>query len=304
MLFSELYSAYYNAVAALLHKACQGKVTAEDLRDAARRNAFGESGMTIERAIREEKWQLIRPDGTTPIRHAPAMPMTTLEKRWLKAISLDPRLRLSPGVMPDLTDVEPLFRPQDVEVFDRYQDGDPYEDEKYIHNFRVILDSVRTKTPLVIDSVNRKGNVIRRRLIPEYIEYSEKDDKMRLIGRGCRYGDTVNIARIERCVPCPDAFAGRTVPPRETEERTVILELTDERNALERVMMHFAHFRKQAEKLDGDKYRISVSYDADDETELVIRVLSFGPMVRVISPNHFIDLIKERLIRQKSCGLQ
>ena len=41
----------------------------------------------------------------------------------------------------------------------------------------------------------------------------------------------------------------------------------------------------------------------DDETEIVIRVLSFGPMIKVIAPEHFENLIKERLIKQKSCGL-
>ena len=85
--------------------------------------------------------------------------------------------------------------------------------------------------------------------------------------------------------------------------RKLVLELTDERNALERVLMHFAHFEKQAERLDEKKYRVTVWYDPDDETELVIRVLSFGPMIRVIEPESFVNLIKDRLIRQKSCEL-
>lgn len=39
------------------------------------------------------------------------------------------------------------------------------------------------------------------------------------------------------------------------------------------------------------------------ETEIVIRILSFGPMIKVVAPAHFENLIKERLIKQKSCGL-
>ena len=79
-------------------------------------------------------------------------------------------------------------------------------------------------------------------------------------------------------------------------------ELADYRNALERVLMHFAHFEKQAERIDDKKYRITVHYDKDDETELVIRILSFGPLIRVVEPGHFINLIRERLIQQKRCG--
>lgn len=71
---------------------------------------------------------------------------------------------------------------------------------------------------------------------------------------------------------------------------------------MERVLLHFAHFEKKAEKADGDKYLITVYYDKEDETEIVIRFLSFGPMIKAVAPDHFIKLIKERLIRQKSCG--
>ena len=78
-------------------------------------------------------------------------------------------------------------------------------------------------------------------------------------------------------------------------------ELTDERNALERVLLHFAHFEKEAEKTGDKKYKVKLKYDADDETEVLIRILSFGPMVKVTGPGHFINLIKERLMMQKSC---
>ena len=77
----------------------------------------------------------------------------------------------------------------------------------------------------------------------------------------------------------------------------------DERNALERSMLHFAHFEKRVEKLDNRTYLVHIKYDKDDETELVIRVLGFGPMVRVVEPDDFKSLIIERLKKQKSCDL-
>ena len=70
---------------------------------------------------------------------------------------------------------------------------------------------------------------------------------------------------------------------------------------MERVLLHFAHFEKTAERIDGDRYSVTINYDKEDETEIVIRILSFGPMVKVTAPTHFIDLIKQRLIAQKSC---
>jgi hypothetical protein len=37
---------------------------------------------------------------------------------------------------------------------------------------------------------------------------------------------------------------------------------------------------------------------------MVIRVLSFGPCVKVLESQHFVELIRERLIAQKNCGLR
>ena len=79
----------------------------------------------------------------------------------------------------------------------------------------------------------------------------------------------------------------------------VEFELTDVRNALERVMMHFAHFEKQAEKMEENRYLVKITYDRDDETELLIRILSFGPMIKVVGPETFVELMKERLLKQK-----
>jgi len=301
--FSELYGAYYNAVAAILRAACDHPLRLGELRAVLAQKAFGESALAIEPALREERWQLLSPDGTTPLRHAPTLPLTLLERRWLKAIALDPRIRLFPGEIPDDPGVEPLFSPRDFEVFDRYRDGDPFTDEEYIRNFRLILEAIRTRTPLTIDARNRKGSVIRRTLLPEYLEYSEKDDKFRLIGSADRFGSTVNLGRILRCEKSGAPIDPETVRPVQRERRTVVLELYDRRNALERVLMHFAHFEKEAERLGEDRYRLTVTYDKDDETEMVIRVLSFGPMVRAVAPEHFTALIRDRLIRQKSCGL-
>ena len=67
-------------------------------------------------------------------------------------------------------------------------------------------------------------------------------------------------------------------------------------------MLHFAHFEKRAERLERNRYLVHIRYDSDDELELVIRVLSFGPLVEVTEPERFRKLVRERLKRQKSCG--
>ena len=298
MIFSELYSAYYNAVARILKAACSHPLSKAELREIVEREAFGESLLTIEPAMLGERWQLLNADGTTPIRFEPTMPLTLLQRKWLKAIALDPRIRLLSDEVWEDPDVEPLFRQEDIDVFDRYTDGDPYEDGNYIRRFRMILAAIKEKSPLWIESASPKGSVNHYIVTPQCLEYSEKDDKFRLVGHGSRQ-QFINLARIIRC----EQYSGKNSHPERLPEppkkRVVELELVNERNALERVLMHFAHFEKQAERLDGLHYRILITYNEEDETELLIRILAFGPVVKVISPEDFVEQIRNRLMKQK-----
>lgn len=298
MIFNELYSAYYNTVARILKEACMHSLSKPELRKIVEQEAFGESLLTIEPAILDERWQLLNADGTTPVRHVPTMPLTLLQRRWLKAISLDPRIRLFPDAAFDDPDVEPLFRPEDIDIYDRYTDGDSFGDDDYIRHFRLALEAVRDQTALKIEAVSPKGKTNHYVIIPERLEYSEKDDKFRLVGHDTQ-SQFINLARITHCEKYSGEVCCSTASSELPQKRTVELELVNERNALERVLMHFAHFEKQAEKLDDERYKVSITYNGEDETEMLIRILAFGPVVKVVSPEGFITLLKERLKRQK-----
>ncbi len=303
MIFSELYSAYYNTVAAIISRILDGETNEKKLQALVAEKAFGESGLTILPALKSGKWQLLRPDMSTSLTHEPTMPLTNLQKQWLKAVSVDPRVQLFGVTFSGLEDVPPLFTPEDYRVYDQYADGDPFEDEAYIRKFRTILDAIRDKAPIKMEIRNRKGNTIFFRCRPTRLEYSEKDDKFRVVTAGCRFITTVNLGRIISCTRyVGDKAVGHATKPKQYETLTLLI--TDERNTLERSMLHFAHFEKQAEKLDAKHYRLHLRYDRDDETELVIRILSFGPRVEVISPESFREHIKEKLRRQMECGLK
>lgn len=303
MLFHEIYSTYFQTVAKILTEAVEHPLTTEEINAIIQDYAFEESILNIPKALGMAHWQLLKEDGATILRKNPTMPLTILQKRWINAIALDPRIRLfmdQPVVFPD---VEPLFLPEDIYVFDKYLDGDPYENPEYIQNFRLILDAIKHQYPIQISVTNRHGKRITTRTIPEYLEYSEKDDKFRLIGTGSKLGNTINLGRITSCEKCENEQGEKVGKRNLPQPRKVIFELVDDRNALERVLMHFAHFKKQVEKIDEQKYQVTLYYDKEDETEIIIRVLSFGPMLYVVEPVAFINLLKDRLSDQKSCGL-
>lgn len=244
MLFHEIYSTYFQTVAKILAEAVEHPLTTEEISAIIQDYAFEESILNIPKSLGMAHWQLLKEDGTTILRKNPTMPLTILQKRWINAIALDPRIRLFTDQPVVFSDVEPLFLPEDIYVFDKYSDGDPYENPEYIQNFRLILDAIKHQYPIQISITNRHGKRITTRTIPEYLEYSEKDDKFRLIGTGSKLGNTINLGRITSCEKCENQQGGKVGKRNQPRPRKVIFELIDERNALERVLMHFAHLEK------------------------------------------------------------
>ena len=302
MIFSELYSAYYNTVADILSKIVDGERSEKELQKAVLKKAFGESVLTIMPALKSGRWQLIHHDMTTPLEHKPSMPLTKIQKQWLKAISLDPRIKLFGVEFDGLDEVEPLFTEKDYFVYDKYSDGDPYEDGEYVKNFKTILEAIRNCSQIKFEMTNRYGKTMFVRCHPMRLEYSEKDDKFRVVVSGWHDVTTVNVAKIRNCVHCSDQ-GPLIVKDLTPHDDTITLKILDERNALERVMLHFAHFEKQAEKIDKNHYILKIKYALADESELVIRILSFGPLVEVLGSEKFKNLIIEKLKKQKNCGL-
>ncbi len=302
MLFSELYGSYYNTVAEILKYAVRGDLSEKKIKEIIADKAFAESGMTISKALKSGKWQLVTSDLRTPLKNEPRMPLTGLQKRWLKAISLDDRIKLFDIDFSELEDVEPLFTPDMLCYYDRYTDGDDFCDLGYIIRFRIIMDAVKKRQPLKLKIADRRGRITLAYLMPEYLEYSEKDDKFRLITSGCRFRQTVKLSSIAACEP----YFGdklRESHKAELQKVNVTFDLFDGRNTLERAMLHFAHFEKTVEKTGENYYTVRLTYDPNDETELLIRILSFGPFIKVTEPKTFVNIIKERLEKQKRCGI-
>lgn len=269
-------------------------------------SAFPESFMTIGSALETGRWPLIKKDYSTNIQNIPTMPLSILQKRWLKALCNDKRIRLfvADDVMSNLKlqlkDVEPLFTENDYYLYDKYSDGDPYDDPDYIKNFRTVLEAIHQKKTISVEYTGRFGQQKRFICAPCKIEYSEKDDKFRIISKVRNRHSILNIARINSCELTEnskvDDISEEDLP--DNRRTSVTLEIYNERKAMERVMLAFAHFEKSAVQISDDVYQLTLNYDSFDETELVVRVLSFGPMVKVIEPQQFVDLVKERIERQ------
>lgn len=173
----------------------------------------------------------------------------------------------------------------------------PYGDEAYIQNFHTILTALREKRKLRLRFTGHRGGRQDWACIPYKLEYSPKDDKFRLLVAVDKKRLSVNLALLEGCALLGPWQEGE-LPLKTPAPKMLVAELWDERNALERCMLHFSHLEKQTERLDGGRYRLTLWYDKEYEAELLIRVLSFGPLLRVVAPDAFVQKLKTRLKKQ------
>ena len=277
MLFHEIYSSYYLAAASILREAVCGRLTGKEMNALVQKHAFGESLLTIPDGLKGGKWRLLHTDFSTPLEEEPSMPLTKLEKRWMKSLLLDPRIQLFRPDMTGLEDVDPLFTYDMVVYYDRYSDGDDYQNPDYIRHFDTILCALRENRNL-------------------YISFESRLLAQPKLVAGRRRRWVINLSRITACEP---AYSNETISLKEAPSRTITFELEDRRNAMERVLLHFSHLEKETKRLDDRRYRVTLKYDSNDETEMVIRILSFGAAIKVTEPETFIALLRERIEKQK-----
>ncbi|BCJ95493.1 hypothetical protein acsn021_30620 [Anaerocolumna cellulosilytica] len=322
-LFSEVYGCYYTVIARLLEKAQEG-ISKGEIETLINSQAFCDSAFHLLPKLLSGEWNLLEKKTDGRYYALPKLtnfkrPMTTLEKAWLKALFLDKRILLFvtntelEALNTALSDVEPLYYPENFHVFDSAADGDPYDNEEYIQNFRLVLKACIHRQGICIAYENSKQKQVSRTLFPYKITYSNRDDKFRLLGvltaqNGEHKGITLNLARI-RSVTLVDALPFRNIDfmkyfTQSLNSEPILLEISRERKALERCMLQFASWEKQTEyDEENDYYICKIFYDKQDETELLIRILSFGPVIKVLGPEGFLNQVKERIRNQYQLNL-
>ena len=238
-----------------------------------------------------------------------------------------------------LKGVTPLWKPEQFYYFDRFSDSDPYEDENYRRCFRTLLRAQKDNRFVDIDYTSPNGNRVHHHYVPARLEYSVKNDKFRLLClRPSRSGDhshgqlrlkkeqddlasccpeqtdgkmrleILNVSRIQNVCPMDKTLSSsadlNTVIRRSYYQEPLRLRIVDRRNALERAMLHFANYEKNTTKIDDDTYECLIFYNQGMETELLIEVMSFGPMLTVLGNERFLSSLKARLQRQRKLAAE
>ncbi len=322
LLFSEFYNCYYHTVARILEEARQCPLTRRQIEHMARIHGHDESALYIVPKLIRGDWPFLEPDPSGDGRFRSVLnrplfpqPLTRLQKSWLRSLMEDPRFCLFftdsqlAGLKKLLADVKPLYRTSDFCLFDQYEDHDPFSSAMYRKHMQTILAAVSSRQFLSVSYLSGKGNIISHRWLPCRLEYGQRDGKFRLCALAVRKNgrprlDLLNVARILSLKETGD-FCPRPVDVDRYLDRCLcreplVLEITTERNGLERTMLHFSCYQKKVERLeDRGTYRCTIYYDTRWETELLIQVLSFGPVVKVLGPESFVRQIRERVEKQQ-----
>lgn len=316
-IFSEIYGTYFRIAARLL----ENEVTNEKMiRETVQREGFRDSVLFLPQKLipGSEDWGLFsrNTDGNLKriTKNPPVKMLTKLQKMWLKAKLSDPRIRL---FMDDetlsrldirLAEIYPLYTPEQFRLTDIFADSDDYFNENYIKNFRTALEAVRRRKIVYIEFVSGHGKRINGRFVLLKMEYSPKNGKFRvycylLRNDKIKSSGIINIGRITNIVDTGRVFRTPMLINDYFSSRKcsspAVIRVTTARNGVERFMLEFASYEKHAVRnLETGEYTVELWYDQQDETELLIRLLSFGPVIEILGPQHLRQQAKLRIKRQ------
>lgn len=317
-LFSEIYGVYYQIVADVLAKA---PLSREEVGRIAAESGFGESVLQLVPKLLGDGWRLLEEHGGkwhSRLKRPVRVPVSDLELRWLKAVLADPRARLFLSdqeitrLKEKLRGVPCLYEEKWFHFFDRNADGDIYQEKKYVENFRFVMSAMRSGTPVQITyRSGGRGKAVRERTasyLPLKLEYSEKDDKFRVYcakvchSRPVQYV-LLNLGRIvqveDTMEQCGEAGGLEEWLAQTRCAQPVVVRVSRERNAIERFLVEFSSYEKRSEfDEENGVCRVSIWYPRQDETEVLIRILGFGPAVQVLSPPLFLKQVKRRVACQ------
>lgn len=106
MIFHEIYGCYYLCMEKIINHALNHTLTQDKILEIINQYAFEDSHIEIMSHLKNQDWPLITQDYHTPLHHPSTRPLTLLEKRWLKSLSLDPRIQLFSISFDNLDDID------------------------------------------------------------------------------------------------------------------------------------------------------------------------------------------------------
>ena len=317
-----MYSKYYYAIAQILtethnndglnQKDDEVGLSQTDIEEIVKNNTFKETNLNNDFFKNDHDkniWKKLTQKNKngkyiSRLKHIPKKPLTILEKRWLKSILSDPKMKLFfsdteqlKNKLPFLNDVEPLYSSDTFVYFDQHSNADPYEDSNYQEFFRTIINAKEENKQLNIQFRDKSNKEHNWNCYVKNLEYSEKENKFRVIVFYNNKCKTINLSRITSC----------TIIDNTPKKEEITLELVDKHNALDRVMLSFSDLEmrtEKTEKTDYDTYKVTLYYEKDSEEEIINRILAFVNNLKVTGDENKGKLISDNTPKKEEITLE
>ena len=302
-LFSEIFGCYYKTITEILNNA---PLTEKDVENIIKRNGYQESCFHILPLLKELPFLEKKEDKYySLLNNKINLPLTNIEKQWLNSIAVDPKFKLFNEKIKTNKE-EILFNQNIFKYFDRYSDGDDFKNEDYIKNFKKINNAINKKEIIEITYKPPKQlENITGYYMPLQIEFSTKDNKFRFFAARIFKNKMVdyvciNIGRIIEIKESTQSFKDidkidKYIKKFEKKE-IVEIEIYDLRNAIERFMIEFSTYEKESEfNQENGTCKTKIFYRKNEECEILMKILSFGPVIKIISACPLKDKIVEKI---------
>lgn len=304
MLFHESYGVYYNAVSKIINLILEQKLDEHSMFEVIENTAFQETAYILEKKLvdkcfcgilyQEAYGELPK----TEIRNTVKLPLSKIERDWLKTISLDPRIKLFEISFPDLDDAVPLYNLEDIVYCGRYYDGDDYNSDQYIKNFKTVFSSIKAHNYLELHYNSLSRGYCNEIVQPLYLQYSSREDRFRLIANNENELYTYNIARIEKCNSISEKFQFDEYS-QEFERSYAEILVKNQRDTLERLLLFFSHLDKKTNRVDEQLFKVTLFFTKRDYKEVTAQLLSFYPMIEIVGPEYIKERYYEKIKKQK-----
>ena len=233
------------------------------------------------------------------------VPLSTYEIRWLKTILDDEKMLC---FLDKSTEIEPLkhwlednakeLKPlpiKHVEHFDRFHcPKEKTKKEQAV--ISVLLDSIHNSNSVFIRYRANNNTHYKGEYYPILIEFSKRNNYFQCVCCTPLYDDiiTMNVAQIETITSNGTHFNAEKANQelqkyRGKQTRTVEIEFYDIRNAADRILTEFAPWKKECRyDRKTELYTLKLYYQQPDEKEILIRLMGYGPYIRIKDHDHSI----------------
>ncbi|ADL53081.1 WYL domain-containing protein [Clostridium cellulovorans] len=326
-LFHEYKNRYFNLVFKILNLSKDGLFKEEILeiidKEAYEEKLIGKDFITFEGLIlnqysEEENLNLLKKEKEKyyPIlenyKDLPlAVRFSKVEKQWLKVMLKEKTARnllgdtLVSKLQEELEDVQAIDSDV-IEKTNRLWDDEENDFRLLREVFFTVIEGILNNSPIRYTSVDKNGNEYKDKVaIPIRVEYSLRDENFRLSVHSIDEDRPIMLLlkNVKTIALEPNIKVSksreeiiRNLKDTRYSKEPIVLELIDEKMAMERCFMGLSSYERSTRNLGDNKYEVKVFYYTFDEDEVIRKILSLGPYVTVKSPecvrNKIIDILK------------